>query len=166
MRATRFLVVAVVLLVVGIGGLVLLGSGVVGPAPSGNTPAARGQWIFQTGTDPTSRQPIPRSGGAGGMMGGGMMMATGCAACHGPDGRGQATPMFTAPNITYANLIDSHGMLEPDGSRGPTYTDAQIQRATTQGVDAEGQALAWPMPHWQLSDQEMTDLLAYLKTLH
>ena len=160
MRATRFLVAAVVLLVVGIGGLVLLGAGVVGPAPSGNTPAARGQWIFQTGTDPTSRQPIPRSGGVVGMM-----MATGCAACHGPDGRGLQTPMFTAPNITYANLTDSQGMLEPDGSRGSTYTDAQIQRAITQGVDAEGKALARPMPHWQLTDQEMSDLLAYLKTL-
>ena len=95
-----------------------------------------------------------------------MMMATGCAACHGPDGHGQSTPMFTAPNITDANLTDPKGMLEPDGSRGPTYTDATLQRAITQGVDAEGKALAWPMPHWQLSDQEMTDLLAYLKTLH
>ena len=157
MRSSRLLVTAAVLLLVGIGGLVLLGSGVVGPAPSGNSPEARGQWIYQTGTDPTSRQPIPRSGG--------MMMATGCAACHGPDGRGLSTPMFTAPNITDANLTDRQGMLEPDGSRGPTYTDATLQRAITQGVDAEGQALAWPMPHWQLSDQEMTDLLAYLKTL-
>ena len=158
MRATRFLVAAVVLLVVGIGGLVLLGAGIVGPAPAGDTPEARGQWIFQTGTDPTNRQPIPRTGG--------MMMATGCAACHGPDGRGQSTPMFTAPNITYANLTDPQGMLEPDGSRGPTYTDATIRRAITTGIDAEGKALAWPMPHWQLTDQQMTDLLAYLKTLH
>ena len=158
MRATRFLVAAVALLVVGIGGLVLLGAGIVGPAPAGDTPEARGQWIFQTGTDPTSRQPIPRTGG--------MMMATGCAACHGPDGRGQSTPMFTAPNITYANLTDPQGMLEPDGSRGPTYTDATIRRAITTGIDAEGKALAWPMPHWQLTDQELGDLLAYLKTLH
>ena len=157
MRATRFLVAAVVLLVVGIGGLVLLGAGIVGPAPAGDTPEAQGHWIFQTGTDPATRQPIPRTGG--------MMMATGCAACHGPDGRGRSTPMFTAPNITYANLTDPQGMLEPDGLRGPVYTDAALQRAITQGVDAEGKALAWPMPHWQLTDQQMTDLLAYLKTL-
>jgi len=56
-------------------------------------------------------------------------------------------------------------MLEPDGTRGPTYTDELIRRAVTQGIDAEGKPLAWPMPRWLLSDAEWQDLLAYLKTL-
>ena len=61
MRSSRLLVTAAVLLLVGIGGLVLLGSGVVGPAPSGNSPEARGQWIYQTGP---IRRAASRSRGA------------------------------------------------------------------------------------------------------
>jgi cytochrome c1 len=102
-------------------------------------------------------------GGSG--IGGGMM-AAGCAYCHGLDGRGRVTQTFTAPDITYANLTDPAGMLQPDGSRGPTYTDAALRRAVTQGIDPEGGKLAQPMPQWRLTDQEWTDLLAYLKTLH
>lgn len=102
------------------------------------------------------------------MMGGGagMMAGSGCATCHGSDGHGRATMMFTAPDITYANLTDRQGMLMPDGTRGPTYTDATIHRAVTTGIDPEGSHLDWPMPQWQLTSEEWTSLLAYLKTLH
>jgi hypothetical protein len=93
------------------------------------------------------------------------MMAGGCATCHGADGRGRTTTSFSAPNITYANLTDPAGMLQPDGSRGPTYTDATLRRAVTQGIDPGGACLQLPMPQWQLTGSEWTDLLAYLKTL-
>ncbi len=42
------------------------------------------------------------------------------------------TSQFTAPDITYANLTDPKGMLMPDGTRGPVYTDAGIEKAVTQ----------------------------------
>lgn len=93
------------------------------------------------------------------------MMSMSCASCHGVDGRGLATPMFTSPDISYRNLTDPAGMLEPDGGRGPTYNVPLIRRAVTEGIDAEGKPLAWPMPRWQLTDLEWQDLLAYLKTL-
>jgi hypothetical protein len=73
--------------------------------------------------------------------------------------------MFLSPDITYRNLTDPAGMLEPDGGRGPRYTDDAIRRAVTQGIDAEGKPLAWPMPRWALSEQQWQALLAYLKTL-
>ena len=101
----------------------------------------------------------------GGMMGGGMMRLS-CASCHDTDGHGLTTQQFTSPDITYANLTDPQGMLMPDGTHGPTYTDAAILRAVTTGVDPEGSQLEWPMPQWQLTDQEWSGLLAYLKTLH
>ncbi len=141
---------------VGLVGLALFSSGIAPPVATGSTPAARGAWIFRTGADPDG-QPILSSGG--------MMMSASCAGCHGVGGRGLRTPMFVSPNITYRNLTDPEGMLEPDGTRGPTYTADQIRRAVTQGIDAEGQSLAWPMPRWQLTDDEWNDLLAYLKTL-
>lgn len=157
MRAKWLVVVPLVLITAGVAGLVLLYTGVLASAHAGGTTAEKGEWIFRTGTNPENRQPIPHSGG--------MMMRMSCAGCHGVDGHGLRTMMFVSPNITYRNLTDPAGMLEPDGSRGPTYTDALIKRAVTQGSDAEGKPLAWPMPRWQLTDNEWNDLLAYLKTL-
>ncbi len=166
MKGTGWLIGGLALVIIGVAGLVLLSSGILSAATVGGTPAARGQWIFQTGTDP-SGQPIPYSGGMGTLAphaSAGVMQAS-CASCHGVDGRGLRTPMFVSPDITYRNLTDPAGFTEPDGTRGPTYTDDQIRRAITQGMDPEGKALAWPMPRWQLTDGEWNDLLAYLKTL-
>lgn len=135
---------------------------------TGSSPVALGEAVFQSGLGPNG-VPIPRteSHSGGGMMGGGMgqMMGGGCASCHGSDGHGLSTQQFTSPNITYSNLTDPKGMLMPDGTRGPAYSDATIRRAVTTGVDPTGSQLAWPMPQWQLTDQEWSGLLAYLKTL-
>ena len=99
------------------------------------------------------------------MMGSGMMMMTGCAACHGEQGQGGQTSQFVAPNITYRNLTNPQGMLEPDGSRGSTYTDAQIRRAIISGIGADGDSLDSTMPRWQMSDTEANAVIAYLMTL-
>ena len=73
--------------------------------------------------------------------------------------------MFVTPDIRYRNLTDPAGMVEPDGSRGDTFTEAQVRNAIVAGVDAEGKPLAWPMPRWQLTQQQMDSLIAYLKAL-
>ncbi len=130
-----------------------------GCGSTGSTdPVAPGQRIFGSGIG-ASGQAIARTGGSG------MMSSGGCASCHGLDGHGRTTMMFTSPNVTYANLADPSGMLDPDGSRGPTYTDELIRRAVVEGAGADGQALSTVMPRWQLGDQDWADLLAYLKTL-
>ena len=153
-----------------VGVLVVVTHRQASPTPVGTSPAAIGEAVFQSGVGPDGA-PVPRTvSQGGGMMGGGMMgggmMSSGCASCHGADGHGLATQQFTSPNITYANLTDPKGMLAPDGTRGPTYTDATLHRAVTAGIDPEGSHLAWPMPQWQLTTQEWDGLLAYLKTLH
>lgn len=137
---------------------------------AGGSSVSRGEVVFQSGTD-ANGDLIPRSSSGGGMMGsggvmGGGMMDAGCATCHGAGGHGRTTPAFTSPNITYSNLTDPEGMLMPDGTRGPTYTDAGIMKAVTQGIDPEDSRLEAPMPQWQLTMAEWTDLLAYLKTLN
>ncbi len=158
-RRTNLVIVAVALAVAALAAatVVVLGSN----RSVGRSVVSRGEAIFQAGVD-ANGNPIPRTGS--GMMGGGMM-GGGCATCHGPDGHGRTTPMFTSPNITYGNLTDPQGMLQPDGTRGPTYTDATLRTAVTQGLDPQGSHLESPMPQWQLSGPEWTDLLAYLKTL-
>ena len=156
MRRTRLFITGIGLVVVGIVGLVVVSSGAIVGARVGNSPVDRGKFIFQTGVDPSGRA-IPYTGG--------MMMRVGCATCHGAAGQGRRTPMFASPNITYQNLTDPQGMLEPDGTHGPTYTDDLIRRAITEGVDAEGKSLNTFMPRWQMTARQLDELLAYLKTL-
>jgi len=165
-RGTDLVIVAVALDVAAlavVGVLVLRSQG-----SAGGTSVSRGEAIFQSGTD-ANGDLIPRSSSGAGMMGSGMMgsgmVGAGCATCHGADGHGRSTPTFTSPNITYGNLTDSQGMLMPDGTRGPAYTDASIKAAVTQGLDPEGSRLEAPMPQWQLTGSQRADLLAYLKTL-
>ncbi len=164
-RRTNLAIVAVALAVAALAavGVLVLGS----QRSASRSAASRGESIFQSGVDANGNV-IPRVG-SGAMMGGGMMgsgmMGAGCATCHGADGHGRSTPTFTSPNITYSNLTDPQGMLQPDGTRGPTYTDATLRTAVTQGLDPAGSRLESPMPQWQLTGPEWADLLAYLKTL-
>ena len=123
--------------------------------------SSNGERIFFTGVNSRGER-IASQGGFGMMMG---MMRVSCADCHGGDGRGHRTMMFTAPNITYSNLTDPQGMLEPDGERGHTYTDATIRGAITEGLDAEGEPLNSAMPRWRMGDRDLSDLIEYLKTL-
>lgn len=93
------------------------------------------------------------------------MHGGGCADCHGPDGRGGRVVMMSAieaPNIQYGHLIEEeHG----EGEEHPPYSEALIKRAITEGLDPAGHPLDLVMPRWQLSDQDLDDLIAYLKTL-
>jgi cytochrome c oxidase subunit II len=123
--------------------------------------SSHGERIFFTGANSRGER-ISYEGGFGMMMG---MMRVSCAQCHGSDGRGGRTMMFTTPNITYRNLTDPQGMLEPSGERGHTYTDAMIRQAITEGLDAEGEPLDSLMPRWRMDDEDLSDLIDYLKTL-
>ncbi|MGA9350089.1 MAG: cytochrome c [Anaerolineae bacterium] len=97
------------------------------------------------------------------MMGGGMMT---CASCHGPDGRGRRVRMmmhvFETPDIRYKTLTTAeHG----EEMEHEPYTDETIKRAITQGIEPNGEPLDWPMPRWAMSDEDLDDLLEFLKTL-
>lgn len=143
--------------------------------------ASNGEQIYFTGTS-RSGTPITFELGDGGGMGGGMMRGgmmrggLGCADCHGPDGRGgqvqRMMTSFTAPDIRYTTLTsgemahgDEQGDGHADGEAHPAYTDETLKRAITQGVDPAGEPLQWPMPRWRMSEQNLDDLIAYLKTL-
>lgn len=128
---------------------------------------SNGEQIYWTGTSQTG-PPIIADMGGGGMMGRrGMQGGMGCATCHGPNGEGGTVGMmmgtFTAPNIQWSELTeaghgDEHDEHEP-------YTDETFKRAVTQGVDPAGEPLEWPMPRWDMTDAQLEDLIAYLKTL-
>ncbi len=93
---------------------------------------------------------------SGGMMNGNSGELT-CAACHGSQGRGGVYTLMgmkpvEAPDIRWSALQDEFDL-------------ETFRLAMTQGQDPNGTQLDLDMPRWQMSNDDLADLLAYLKTL-
>lgn len=128
---------------------------------------SNGERIYFTATDQNGAY-ISYTGGPsfGGMMMGSYLT---CASCHGRNGRGGTHYMYMqvmdAPPIYYDALIkmkqdDSGGTPQPGG-----YTLADFREAVVDGHDTSGKQLDQNMPRWQMNDNDLADLLAFLKTL-
>jgi mono/diheme cytochrome c family protein len=131
---------------------------------SDNSFNSNGQRIYFTGTS-ASGEPITYTGGFQMMHG-----RLACASCHGPEGKGGRVAMmmmgsFITPDITWDNLTEE----EHDEGKGhdehPPYTEETLKRAITEGLDPAGEALAVEMPRWRMSEQDLEDLVRFLKTL-
>ena len=122
---------------------------------SGTQIESNGERIFSTATS-SSGKPIYSQGFT--MMQGSIA----CANCHGADGQGGNVHMmmtsFEAPNITWAELTGQHEDHAP-------YTEATIKDAITKGLEPNGKELEIYMPRWQMADEDLDDLLSFLKTL-
>jgi hypothetical protein len=136
-----------------------------GAASSG---LANGERIYFTSIDGQGN-PITYTGGPnfGGMMMGSYLT---CASCHGPEGRGGLHVMhmgvMDAPAINYDGLVemkieDSGGTPQPGG-----YSLEDFQKAVVDGEDIDGEALKQDMPRWQMNDQDLADLFAFLKSIN
>ena len=96
----------------------------------------------------------------GGPSSTGWMMMNGrlaCASCHAPDGRGGTHSMgmmnvMDAPDIRWSTLEDE-------------FDTDKFRLAVEEGEDPDGTKLSTDMPRWQMSDEDITDLIEYLKTL-
>jgi cytochrome c553 len=152
-------------------GLALLALAVAACGPLGRGVgryAANGERIYFTGASASGR--INYSGGdlGGGMMGSGQLA---CADCHGKDGRGGPHVMhmtaMDAPDIRWSALTEAehgdHG--DEDEMEHPPYDEETFKRAVTQLLDPGGNSLEPAMPRWRMSDQDLDDLIAYLKRL-
>lgn len=122
---------------------------------------SNGQMIYFTGRNERGER-IPFDGGPRWLY----MHGGGCAACHGPDGRGGAPVMMGTElpgDIRYHHLIEEEE--HEHGEEHPPYTDELIGRAITLGLDPAGEPLDLTMPRWHMSEQDLDDLLEFLKTL-
>lgn len=120
------------------------------PAPGSYV--SNGQLIYMTGFNQQGLR-IPFTGGPAWLY----THGGGCAACHGPTGRGGVYPMMCsvrAPDIRYSTLAGEHGMSDED-----------IKRAIVEGIGENGEQLDYCMPRWQLSNSDLNDLIEYLKQL-
>ena len=122
---------------------------------------SNGEGIYCTGLSSIGRRILFQGGPMWLSMHGG-----GCVSCHGLDGRGGTpVPMGSAipPDISYYTLVNNHGGHGDGGSHRP-YTEELIKRAIVRGIDPEGNRLDPTMPRWDMSDRDLADLIAYLKT--
>jgi len=102
-----------------------------------------------------------------------MMHTIACANCHGADGKGGRVNMmmwsFDAPDITWDKLTqEDHHEEESDTDEHeehPPYTEETLKSAITRGVNPAGEPLDEEMPRWQMSLQDLNDLVDFIKTL-
>lgn len=97
-----------------------------------------------------------------------------CVNCHRRSGLGSSEGQITIPPITGRYLFAPRGKsLEELGipfvdtlrlDHEP-YTDATLARAIRDGIGSKGRPLNYLMPHYQIDDAAMAELIAYLKGL-
>ena len=137
--------------------LALIVSALLAAAGCNTSFTSNGQRIYFTAAS-SSGVRITYTGGPGGMMQGPLA----CVNCHGSEGHGGRVNFmmqtFDVPDITWPILTGQYEDHQP-------YTEGTVKQAITQGVDPAGNSLEYPMPRWQMSAQDLNDLVAFIKTL-
>lgn len=136
---------------------------------------SNGERIYFTATSDRGT-PITYTGGpASGMMMMGGNLA--CASCHGPDGRGGTHTMhmqvMEAPDIRWSVLAgqaEGEHAGETESETGHAGMEAGydfdiFRLAVVEGQHPDGTALNSDMPRWTISDDDLKDLMDYLKRL-
>ena len=80
-----------------------------------------------------------------------------CASCHGSNGQGGKHSMGMMQVMDAKDIRWS--VLQPE------FDAEKFRLAVTKGQDPDGTQLSTDMPRWNISDEDLTDLIAFLKTL-
>ena len=165
MRYRGLFITGVVALVLGIAGLAVFSTLGLDESDFGRY-SSGGQRIYYTGIGDNGAE-IVRAMPRFGMMGYGPMVSASCVDCHAEDGKGGRVAgmmggYFVAPDIRYSRLTTPHS---DEGTTAPAWTEAELENAIRDGVDPDGQPLQAPMPRWNMTANEMSEIIAYLKEL-
>jgi len=105
-------------------------------------------------------------------MGGGYLT---CASCHGSDGRGGIHTMMgmqimDAPDIRWqvmtSEVKGDHGDESEHGNEGDEYNLETFRLAVVEGKHPDGTtSLSTNMPRWKIDNDDLVDLVAYLRAL-
>lgn len=88
-----------------------------------------------------------------------------CAGCHGVRGEGKTEGGVTAGNLTWTNLVKSYGHTHPSGRKHGAFDEKLFARSMVQGMDPAGNQLAVAMPRYELTAEDVANLIAYLKRI-
>jgi ABC-type branched-subunit amino acid transport system substrate-binding protein len=88
-----------------------------------------------------------------------------CAGCHGARGEGKTEGGVTAGNMTWAYLTKPYGHSDEGGRKHQAFSETSFTRLLTSGLDPAGNKLAVAMPSYRMSQEDMANLIAYLKRI-
>jgi ABC-type branched-subunit amino acid transport system substrate-binding protein len=122
----------------------------------------RGKQIYVQGTSPSGKEILAYVGEASLELPGN---ATACGNCHGLDGQGKPEGGVDPSNLSWEALTKPYGLTHANGRRHPAYTERGLELAITRGLDPAGNKLLQAMPRYQMSKEDLGDLVVYLKRL-
>ncbi len=88
-----------------------------------------------------------------------------CAGCHGNRGEGRTEGGVTAGNMSWSHLTKPYGHTDEGGRKHPAFSEPLFVRAMTSGLDPAGNKLAVAMPVYRMPQEDMANLIAYLKRI-
>jgi ABC-type branched-subunit amino acid transport system substrate-binding protein len=88
-----------------------------------------------------------------------------CAGCHGNRGEGRTEGGVTAGNMSWSHLTKPYGHTDEGGRKHPAFSEVSFVRTMTSGLDPAGNKLAVAMPVYRLPQEDMANLIAYLKRI-
>ena len=151
-------------------GLILVACSALSGGTSDGIDVSNGEIIYFT----ASSKRVSRIRYRGGPDFGGMMMGSylTCASCHGPEAHGGIHTMhmlvMDAPDIRYISLnseVDEHEGEAHTGEEAGEYDLEDFRLAVTEGKHPDGESLRGEMPRWQMNDEDLADLFAFLKSI-
>ena len=136
---------------------------------------SNGERIYFTATSDRNTTISYTGGPASGMMMGGGYLT--CASCHGLDGRGGVHTMhmqtMEAPDIRWSMLTggmqgehggETEAAGEHEGAEAG-YDLETFRLAVVEGKHPDGTSLSSNMPRWNISADDLANLVGYLQTL-
>jgi ABC-type branched-subunit amino acid transport system substrate-binding protein len=145
------------------GALLFLVFGFTVLAQDALTPAeSRGKQIYVQGKSASSREILAYLGASSIEVPG---SALPCANCHGLDGRGKPEGGVNPSDLRWESLTKPYGLANANGRKHPPYTERALELAITRGTDPAGNKLPVVMPRYQMSPEDLSDLIVYLKRL-
>jgi hypothetical protein len=117
---------------------------------------SNGERIYLTATSDRGTKITYTDGPSSGMMSDRQLN---CASCHGADGRGSTHTMMGMQTMNSPDIRWSVLKSEFDAEK--------FRLAITKGQDPDGsKQLSKYMPRWKIGDDDLADLIAYLKILN
>lgn len=122
----------------------------------------RGKQIYLHGTSQSGKDILAYVGDSSLEVPGNLMA---CANCHGIAGQGKIEGGINPSNVTWEALTKPYGVTHVNGRKHPAYTPRGLELAITRGLDPAGNKLLNTMPRYQMSKEDLDDLVVYMKRL-
>ena len=122
----------------------------------------RGKQIYLQGTSASGKEILAYVGDSSLEVPG---SALPCANCHGLDGQGKPEGGVDPSKLTWEALTKPYGLTHADGRKHPPYTERGLELAIRRGTDPGGNKLLSVMPRYEMSREDLADLIVYMARL-